>query len=257
MSTNPIPPGVPPGPRKTNPLVWILIAIGGLFMLLAIVVIGGGLFIAHKVKQAGFDPGLMKSNPALAITKMMAATNPDVEVVSVSDSDQKVTVRDKKTGKTFTMNFDDAKNGKFVFQEQGKDAVVVSSSGTGADGSVEIKSADGSVKIGAGAGGKIPTWVPDYPGSDPQGVFAAQNKEGSSGSFSFKTKDPADKVAKFYEDGFKSSGLKVTSNVTSANGKASGAFLSAEDDAKTHTGIIAIASEGAETTVSVTYNVKK
>ena len=255
MSTNP--PGIPPGPRKTNPLVWILVAVGGLFLLLAIAVIGGGLFIAHKVKQAGFDPALMRTNPTLAITKMMAAANPDVEVVSVSDRDQKVTLRDKKTGKTITMNFDDAKNGKFVFQEQGKDSVMVSSSGSGGTGSVEIKSADGTVKIGGGAGGKVPTWIPDYPGSAPQGSFTAQTNEGSSGSFNYKIKDPADKVAKFYEDGFKSSGMKVTSNVTNSDGKASAAFLSAEDDAKTHTSIVAIATEGGETTVSVTYNVKK
>ena len=254
MSTNP--PGVPIGPRKTNPLVWILVAVGGLFLLLMIVVIGGGLFIVHKVKQAGFDPALMKTNPALAMTRMMTAANPDVEVVSVNDRDQRITVRDKKTGKTVTMNFGDAKNGKFVFQEEGKDAVVVSSSGSGGTGSVEVKSADGTVKIGGG-GGKVPTWIPDYPGSAPQGSFTAQTNSGSSGNFSYKIKDPADRVAKFYEDGFKSSGMKVTSNVTNSDGKTSAAFLSAEDDAKTHTSIVAIATEDGETTVSVTYNLKK
>jgi hypothetical protein len=50
----------------------------------------------------------------------------------------------------------------------------------------EFKSADGTVQIGGNA--KIPTWVPDYPGSSPRTAFTAQGREGRTGTFTFKTK---------------------------------------------------------------------
>src|SRR5579864_4825919 len=144
MSTNPpgMPPVPPPGaqmpgppPKKGNFLVWILVAFGGLFLLVCVAVLGTGLFIAHKVRQSGVEF---------------------------------------------------SRDGKFTVKHDGKESVVISS-GKGDNGSVEIKSADGTVKIGGGAAaGKVPTWIPDYPGSDPQGAFSAQTNEGSSGSFSFK-----------------------------------------------------------------------
>jgi hypothetical protein len=216
MSTNPpsMPPVPPPGgqipaapPKKGNFLVWVLVAVGTVFLVVCVAVIGGGLFIAHKVRQAGIEY---------------------------------------------------SKDGKLTVKRDGKDSVVISSSGNGNDGSLEIKSADGTVKIGGGAAaGKVPAWIPDYPGSNTQGSFSAQTKEGSSGSFSFKTKDSIDKVVHYYEDGFKSTGLKVTSNITTTNGGVSGGVLSAEDDGKTHSSVVILGTEGGETTVNVTYNLKK
>jgi hypothetical protein len=205
-----MPPVPPPGaqmpgppPKKGNFLVWILVAFGGLFLLVCVAVLSTGLFIAHKVRQSGIEF---------------------------------------------------SKDGKFTVNHDGKESVVISSSGKGDSGSVEIKSADGTVKIGGGAAaGKVPTWVPDYPGSDPQNVFTAQTKDGTSGNFSFKTKDPVDKVASFYEDGFKSSGLKVNANINSA----SAAVLSAEDEGKLHSSAVIIGAGGGETTVNVTYNSKR
>jgi hypothetical protein len=199
----------PPGaqiagsPKKGNFLIWILVAFGALFLVVCVAVLGTGIFIAHKVRQAGIEYG---------------------------------------------------NDGKFTVKKDGKESVVISSSGHGDSGSVEIKSADGTVKIGGGAAaGKVPTWIPDYPGSDPQGAFTAQTNEGSSGNFSFKTKDPVEKVASFYEDGFKSSGLKVTATVNSA----AAAVLSAEDEAKMHSSAVIIGASGGETTVNVTYTSKK
>ena len=106
--------GAAPVKRKTSPLVWVLVIILGLFLLGAIAVVGTGLFIVHKVRQAGFDPELMRQNPGLAITKMIAKANPDVDVLNTDESSGKITVRDKKTGKVVTMTFDEAKNSKLV-----------------------------------------------------------------------------------------------------------------------------------------------
>jgi nitrate reductase NapE component len=111
---------VPPGARKTSPLIWILVVVLGLFLLGAIAVVGTTIFVAHKVHQVA-------TNPGLAVTRMLAAMNPDLQVLNTDDGAGTITVRDKKTGKVTTMSFDDARNGRFHFtaqDENGKTATM-------------------------------------------------------------------------------------------------------------------------------------
>jgi hypothetical protein len=241
-------PMMPPQAKKTNPLVWVLAAVLGLFFLAGIVVIGAGYYVVHKVKQAA-------ANPALAVTRMIAAANPDVEVVSIDENKGILTVRDKKTGKTITMNFEDAKNGRFVFKEDGKDAVTVDAGGGGSTGKVEIKTADGVARLGAG--GQLPSWLPSYPGADTKGTFSATGNTGETGSFAFTTKDPFDRVLNFYEDGLKKAGLHVTRTVTGSDGKSSGAVLNGEDESKNRTAAVILGASDEGTTVSLTFSAKK
>ncbi len=251
MATNP--PVPPPPPQKSSALKWILIGVGSFFVLIVLAVAGLGLFVVHKAKQAGLDTELIQRNPGLAVAKMAIATNPNLEMVSADEDRHVITVRNKQSGKVETMSWDDAKNGKFTFTEDGKEAFTIRSGG--ANGNVEMKSADGSMKIGGNI--KVPTWVPDYPASDPQGVFSAQGKDGDSGSFAFKTRDASDKVIKFYRDEFESSGLKITSNLTGNSGSSSAGMLVAQDDAKKHTVTVIIGQDSGQTSVSVTYAMNK
>jgi hypothetical protein len=227
------PAGAPPS-QKSNVLKWVLIGIGAFFALIVIAVVGLGLFVANKARQAGIDPGLIKRNPTLAAARMMVAANPDVEMVSADEGRQEITVRDKKSGKTYTVSFEDARDGKFVMKEDG-----------------------GKSSLTVGGVAKIPAWVPDYPGSDPQGAFATRGQGAESGTFTFKTKDSSDKVVKYYDDQLKSSGMTVTSNITNQNGAESAGMLSAEDEAKHHSVIVIVGVEGNETTVAVTYATHK
>jgi hypothetical protein len=237
------PPAAPVQPSsKGKPLFWILGGCAVIIFLGGIAVVGGLMYLKSK-------------GPAYLITKVITASNPNLDVVSVDSNTNKVTVRDKSTGKTYTVNFEDAKKGKLVLQEDGKDAVTVTASGQGDAGTVEFKSADGNVKIGGDA--KIPAWIPQYPGSQPKGTFSAQSNEGTSGTYAFKTSDAPDKVSKFYEDNFKSAGLEVNSNLTSENGKTSAGVLSAHDKSDDHTAAIVIGTDGSETTVAVTFKFKK
>src|SRR5450759_1653720 len=87
----PAPPGgpgamYPPPPKKTSPIVWVLVGLGAFLLLVVIAVAGAGFFLVHKVKQAGLDPELMRRNPGLATVKMMAALNPNIEVLSVNEN---------------------------------------------------------------------------------------------------------------------------------------------------------------------------
>jgi len=208
MSTTSQPP-LPP--KKSNVLLWVLVGIGGFFLLIALIVVGGIAYVAR--------------NPALVMTKLITAANPNVEVLSVNKGSQQISLRDKKTGETYSISFDDVKNGK-----------------------ISMKSGNGRASITMGGGAKVPAWVPDYPGSDPQSAFSAQGQDGETGTFTFKTRDPVDKVTKFYEDQFHSSGLHITS---SAQG--TGSMLVAQDDAKKHTLTVIVGVDTSNTTVAVTY----
>ena len=59
-----------------------------------------GYMAMRVVKNAGFDPELMKRNPAIAMVKMATALNKDLELVSSNERTGTVTMRDKRTGKT-------------------------------------------------------------------------------------------------------------------------------------------------------------
>ena len=216
MATNIAP---PPPPQKSNTMLWVLLGCGGLLLLIGLVVAGGIAYIAH--------------DPARFMTKMITASNPNIEVVSVNKGTQRMTLRDKRTGKVYTITFNDAKNGRFDM--------------TG----------DGNASFNIGGRAKVPAWVPDYPNSNAQASFSAQSNEGNTGTFNFKTSDSTDKVLKFYQDGFQSSGLKITSNMTHQEGQSTTGILVAEDDAKKHTITVVIGAEGRDTTVAVTYAAKK
>ena len=269
MSTNvPPPPGAfppgapgpvypPPSGKKTSPLVWVLVGIGAFILLVIIAIAGAGFFLVHKVKQAGIDPDLMRRNPALATVRMMAALNPNIEVLSINEDRGLITVRDKHSGKTYSVDFEDAKKGKFIIKEGGKDAVTVNTSGDDKNASLEVKGADGTLKIGGGQNVKVPAWIPDYPGSAPQAAYSSQSKDGDSGMFAFKSQDAADKVARFYEEGFKASGMKTSSTISNAGGGTSGGLISGEDESKRHSATVLIGSESGETSVTVNFTTKK
>lgn len=242
MSTLPpsMPPAAPAMARKTSPLVWILVGLGAFCLLTFVVVVTAGYFFMR--------------NPGLATIKMLAAVNPDIEVMSYDRELGKVAVRDRKTGKTYSVNFDEAKRGRFVLQEDGKSPVSIITSNDGDHGGVEIRSSDSTVKIGGGQPAKVPAWIPEYPNSTPVGAFSAQSADGTSGSYQFSTKDPVDKIAKFYEDGLKSQGLRTSSTMT-GEGNTGGAMISAEQGNKS--AVVLVGEENGASTVSVTFKSKK
>lgn len=240
-------PGPPaPGPKKTNPIVWILGIIVAFVVLGMLGLFVVGVMVAHKVKK-------MADNPGVEVTKMIASMNPDVSVVSTDDERGTITIRDKKTGKTVTMNFNDARKGKFSFDSDGEHATI--NAFPDGKGGIEIASEDGSVKIGSG--GKVPGWVPVYPGAEAHVNFSAQGKDGASGTFQFETADAPEKVAAFYSDRLKEQGLKITGNISGQVNEQSGSMLTAENDQKTRTVLLTIGRSEGKNTVNVVFTSKE
>jgi hypothetical protein len=239
-------PGPSIAPKKTSPIVWILVGVVGFFVLIGFAVMAGLGFLAHKVQQ----------NPALAIAKLATAGNPDIQVLSTDEGANTVTLRDKRTGETMTMNFDDVKKGKIVFKGNGQQATI-QAHGEGQNGTLEINGPDGSVKFGSGSAAKTPAWVPAYPGVSPQSTFSMQGGDGSGGSFQFTTKDPAKNVLSFYEQGLKQAGFAITANFTGNTDTSSGGMISAEDTATKRTVVVTVGTEKDATSVNVLFGTKK
>ena len=245
FASSPVPPPVGPAapqpipgavvPRKTSPVVWILVAVLGLFVVGGVVVVGTLRYFVHK---AGLDPELMQRNPGLAVSKMIAAVNPDVDVLSTDDARGRITVRDKKTGKVVTLNFDDVKNGKFTF------------SATGDDGKTA------SMEFGATTA-KLPSWIPTYPGAETKGTFSIKGDDGSGrgegGSYAFTTPDSPAKVKSFYEDKCKQAGMKVNMNMATDQG----GMIVATDEGERHSLTVTVTGGAGDTNVAVIYGTKQ
>lgn len=252
-----LPDGTAAAPKGIHPLVWVGVAFGALFLLTIAGFVFTTYFVVHKAKQAGIDSELMSKNPALAATKFLAAVNPDMEVVRVDDGQGKITVRDKKSGKVVTMDFDSFKQGKITFQEDGEKPVTVEAHANGASGTFEVNSQEGSFKMGAGTDVSRPGWVPSYPGSKPHGTFALQVKDGNSGSFQFTTADSTEKVLQFYERELKQAGFKTTLTATEKSGESAGGIVTAEETATHRSAMVTVGSEAGSTTVNVVFDQKQ
>jgi hypothetical protein len=246
--SDPIPPGLPPQPaapapaKKTSPLVWIL---GGVavVMCLGLVTCGIIAFVAVRaVKNAGFDPDLMRSNPGLAMTKMAATLHPDMDILSTNERTGTITMREKSTGKTMTLRFDPDKKTLVMSSDDGQQ-VRLGASGDGK--SVEIQSSDGTVRIGSGDA--APAWVPVYPGSSPEGTYSAKSGDGAQNTFAFKTKDAPAKVISYYQDQLKSAGFTVNL-VTSGD---QGGIVQAENSGKNRTVMLTVSTSNEGTQASV------
>jgi hypothetical protein len=210
--------------KKTNPLVWILLGILG---LIAIGFVGCVLTIGYFAR-----------NPGVALAKLITASNPNAEVVSTDNGAQTITIRDKKTGEEVTMSFDDIKAGKFKMRAIGKNGEVA------------------NVELGAGPG-KVPSWVPVYPGARAQGNFTATGDDGSGrgvgGVVTYESSDAPDKVVEFYKDKVNSMNMKVVNMFDAAD---SGMMMAQDEDQKRWLQVtVGKSSNGS--TIGVTFGEKR
>jgi hypothetical protein len=218
-----MPPAAPQTKGKMSPIIWILIILAGIFVLGVVGVVGAGYYFAR--------------NPGLVMAKLITAANPDAEVMSTDTGSQTVRIRDRKTGEEVTLSFDDIKKGKLKFSARGKDGEVAD---------VEI-----------GGGGKLPSWVPTYPGATAQGTISAKGQSddgtGEGGMITFTTSDSASKVTEFYENRLKDMGMRI--DLTQRTGD--GGMIVGDDEARQRTLQIMVGQGSGDTSFTVTYGRKR
>src|SRR5258708_4502137 len=112
--------------------VWVVIG------LAAVAGAGGGLLLRYKVNQDA-------AHPILAQARVMAAVNPDIEIVSTDEAKGTVTFRDKKTGKTVSLDTNVILAGKVRILEKNGRKLNLDAFANNETGAMRIKSSDGSL----------------------------------------------------------------------------------------------------------------
>ncbi|HEU4390580.1 MAG TPA: hypothetical protein VFV34_22445 [Blastocatellia bacterium] len=243
--------GQPPPPKKSNTWMYVLFGCGGLVLIGVIGAVIVFYVVASKAKQTMNE---FERNPGFAAAKLAVQMNPDVDLVGSDETAGTLTVRDKKTGETVTLDFRKIKDGKVTFKANNGEEASISVKGSESGGTVEIKSDKGNVVLGGGSAVDLPDWMPGYPGSAAQGVFSAKSSEGDVTSYHFITSDSPSEVMQFYEDKLEAAGLKVTTTATTLSGRASGGTVTAEssDKGRVAAVIVTTSTTGTQVNVNVT-----
>jgi hypothetical protein len=179
------------------------------------------------------------SNPGVAMSKLLTAANPNIEVLQVDNAARQLRIRDRRDGKEVTLSFDDVKDGRISLSAKDENGKV------------------GHVELGGGAG-KLPAWVPVYPGarveSHISGVGADGEQTEEGGIYKFSSADSPSQVMSFYQDKARDLGMKVELTTATAEG---GHFSAAEED-NTRTMVVSVGSRsGGGATGSVTFKRKR
>lgn len=250
---SPPPPGAPQPPKKgIGPLGWIGIGCG-VIVIIGFIVMGAG---AYLFKSKVIDP--FQKNPGMVLAKGVIAANPDLELVSSDDAAQTLTVHNKKTNETITMNLDDVKNGKFKFSSDGKGTATLDVSSQGATVKVQDEKGQESTYVaGAGAPKDLPAWLPAYPGATVTGGFSSKSAQATAQTFALTTPDSVDKVVAFYSDQLKNNGLTVLQPTTLAvGGQTTMSTVTADSpDKKRHVQVVVQAVSG-KSQASINYEEK-
>jgi len=124
-------------------------------------------------------------------------------------------------------------------------------------GGFAITGRDGRVEFGSA--GKLPSWVPSYPGSKPAFAVRAQasgsgsnGSGGEGGEFTFTTPDAASQVLAFYEQKCRDMAMNVNISTTDGEG---GTVVAADEGDRRSLTIVAAGRLGPATVI-VTYGRK-
>ncbi|RPJ86306.1 MAG: hypothetical protein EHM18_06905 [Acidobacteria bacterium] len=229
-----------PGKKKTAWWVWGLLGCGGLIVVVVVVLVAGGAYLWTKVPKT--ELGM--------VAKVIELSNPNVEVVSLDEARQIVTLKDKKTGEQITVNLEEAKQGKFSFSKDGKESVTIG----GEDGVIKVQGEKGTTILGQ-APKNLPSWLPSYPGVTPTGGMSTEEQGLRGGSINFSTSDSVAQVIAFYQEKLAEQGLHPDDAGQGSNTDDFGALTARSEDQKKTVTVTASRSDD-QTSIGVTFEEK-
>ena len=216
--------------KGLSPLAWIAIGCGGIVLIGLIVVVAGGLFVAKKASDFVEDA---QKNPAYTYARLIAATNPDIEVVDRDDEKQMVSLKNLKTNEVVTLNLEDLEQGR-----------------------ISWVTADGEVKIGANVG-DIPSWVPIPPGSEANLNYSATENGEASGMVTYTVDDSVDEVITWYKEKLESDGYQLQShNADMGEQGQTGTLVGVDEESGRRITINAASQEDGSSAGSITFGMK-
>ncbi len=234
--------------KGLSPVAWIAIGCAGVLVLAGIATFAGGIFIFNKATNVVKE---MEKNPVLATAKLIAATNPDVELVATDEESQTVIFLNSKTGEEFTFNYQDIEEGKFNFTS---DEGTFDVDASGEEGRLTVTGDDGTMILGSGVNlENFPDWLPMYPGTTAEGTFFTETPDGDMGAYVVRTGDGLETVMDYYVEELKSAGLEIGQRTTMP----SGAVLVASSPDDTRTVALTGSVEAGEVKMMVNFTEKK
>ncbi len=237
-----MPPSAPPPAKKTSPWIWVAVGCAGLLLLTLLIFLVGGYFVAKKVGSFAKEA---EKNPAMAAAKMVAAVNPEIEVVDSDNDRGTITLRNKKTGEVVTMDVNDVKEGRIKFTTDKGEAEI-----RGDRGGLTVRTDMGAATFGTG--GTYPDWLPPYPGAQPTGTFSSRTDDASIGSWQFETSDEGSRVLSFFERELRGKGFAITSSSPWQGDEGSAGMVMAESGARSV--MVTVGAGEGRTQVNVTVN---
>ncbi len=234
--------------KGLSPVAWIAIGCAGILVLVGAATFVGGIFIFKKAKNVVEEMG---DNPVLATAKLIAATNPDVELVAADEETQTVIFLNSKTGEEFTFNYQDIEEGRFSFTS---DEGTFDVDASGEEGRLTVTGDDGTTILGSGVSlENLPDWLPMYLGTSAEGTFFTETPDGEMGAYVVRTGDGLETVMDYYVDELESAGLEIAQRTTMPTG----AVLVASSPDNTRTVTITGSVEAGEVKMMVNFTEKK
>jgi hypothetical protein len=208
--------GGPVQKQGMSPWAWVAIGCGGLVLLGGLVLGVGGYFLYGKAKEVARE---MEEDPVAVTSRIIAAANPEIELVEADKDNRRVTFRNTRTGEEFTFDYDDVEDGRLSFTSDGETASIDFDKAGENEGQVTITTDEGTTTYRAGADvDDHPDWLPVYPGSDAKGTYSSETPEMVAGGFGFETEDSLEDVLSFYTSELESAGLEIRSRTTTPEG---------------------------------------
>lgn len=198
--------------KGLSPIAWVAIGCSSVLLVgvLTALVVGG--FVLNKVRQLSTE---MTAAPVVTTAKLIAAANPEIELVEADESRRIVIFRNTRTDEEFTFDFEDIENGAVYFSSGDESLSIELEPGRNDDGTLTITTQDGRTLIGGGAtADDIPEWVPVYPEAQPQKTISSDYYAGHWGAYTFTVEEDLQEVLDFYITEVEKLGLEITSQTT-------------------------------------------
>lgn len=150
---------LPPPAKKGKIWLWVVGGCLGLLVMGAVVTAIIGYVAVQKAKEVAGD---FENRPVFTAAKALVMLNPEIELVEADEDTQRITIREKATGKTITVSLEDLQQGRISFTDEKGEEYTLQAQGEGGSGSVQVQGPDGQSVFSAQSGGGIafPDWVP-------------------------------------------------------------------------------------------------
>ena len=211
--------------KGLHPMTWVAIGCAGLLLVVFLVVAVGDEFAFKKEKEIVEE---MEANPTRTAAELFVELNPELELIETDETTGTMTIRNKKTDETVTLDYEAIKDGRFEWQTQdggegGGISVATTETSDGAP-AIQISTAEGETKFGGNMDlSDVPSWVPAYPGTaEREGTFSSDTASGVSGAYSFKSPDKPSVVIEYYDKLLSGQGFEVTQQSFDGSGASGG-----------------------------------